>query len=414
MTMLAIDLNPFDDVIDEVGGVIGGAAEATIGLAAQSLLGLIADSVASVTEALVAAMMSTTSVDLSGGFFPALTPIRQMVLGMFVVLVVALVFLSVLRSLTAGEPGAIVRAALVDVPTTILMTVMSVSVAWVLTRVVDKASLAVIGDVAPTLGELSSSLIKVDVLTRAGLLGGLFGILYVIGAILVWIQLLVRAALIYVLLVLAPLGLATRAHPGTRQIARRTIELGVALIVSKFAVAVAFAVGAAAIGTDGAEPGDHAAELGQMLQGSTVVLLAAFMPWLIWKVFPLVEAAGAWAGVERSPIKAAMGAVSMGMAVGFGISRLGGGAGGAAGASGGPTPPANLVSGTPDSPPGSGGGGAGAGQQTAPGAAPTGGTGGRSGSIAVARVGQGEQDSISFSPKPAGEQTDRPGPGEKQ
>ncbi len=47
--MLAIDLNPFDDVIDEVGGVIGGAAEATIGLAAQSLLGLIADSVASVT-----------------------------------------------------------------------------------------------------------------------------------------------------------------------------------------------------------------------------------------------------------------------------------------------------------------------------------------------------------------------------
>ena len=407
MTMLAIDLNPFDDVLDGVGGVIGGAADATIGLAARSLLGLIADSVASVTDALVSAMMSTTSVDLSGGFFPALTPIRQMVLGMFLVLVVSLLFLSVLRSLAAGEPSAVVRAALVDTPATILMTTMSVSVAWVMVRVVDAASMAVIGDVGPSLGELSASLISVDVLTRAGLLGGLFGILYVIGAILVWTQLLVRAALIYVLIVLAPLGLATRAHPGTRQIARRTVELGVALIVSKFAVAVAFAVGAAAIGEGGMTPGDQGAELGQMVQGCTVVLMAAFMPWLIWKVFPLVEAAGAWAGVERSPMKAAIGTVSTGMAVGFGLSRLGGGGGGGAGV--GPVPPSNLIAGGPDSPPPSGGSGGqpaagpsgppAAGGQASPATA-------RSAPGGIERVEPSQPDSLSIRP-PAKSEPDR-------
>jgi len=67
----------------------------------------------------------------------------------------------------------------------------------------------------------TASLVVVEALTGAGLLGIIFGLLFVVGAILVWLQLLVRAALIYVLIVLAPLGFATRAHPGTRQRASR-------------------------------------------------------------------------------------------------------------------------------------------------------------------------------------------------
>ena len=61
-------------------------------------------------------------MDLDGGFFPALTPIRQTVLGMSMALVLALFFLAVMRSLAAGEPGAIIRAALVDVPAALLTT----------------------------------------------------------------------------------------------------------------------------------------------------------------------------------------------------------------------------------------------------------------------------------------------------
>ncbi len=371
--IFAIDLNPVDDVIDGVGGLIGGAAEAAgeavLELVVQFVFGLIADAVAAVTGAIVSAMDSTTAVDLNGGFFPALTPIRQTVLGMSVTLVLALFFASIIRSLAAGEPGAIIRSALVDVPSAMLLMVLSVTVAWILIRIVDEASLAVTGDVGAAMGEFTASLVLVEALTGAGLLGIIFGLLFVIGAILVWLQLMVRAALIYILIVLAPLGFATRAHPGTRQIARRTIEMGIALILSKFGVAVAFGVGATAIeSSNGVVEGDGV-DLTGMMAGVAVMLMAAFMPWLIWKVFPLVEAATAASGVERSPVKAAVSAASLGVAAGVGVSKLAGGGAAAGGGSAGgglastiPSAPPAVASGAAggsggDRPAGSGGGG---------------------------------------------------------
>lgn len=370
--IFAIDLNPVDDIIGGVGGLIGGAAEAAgeavLDLVVQFVFGLIADAVASVTGAIVEAMDSTTAVDLNGGFFPALTPIRQTVLGMSMALVLALFLISIVRSLAAGEPGAIIRAALVDVPSAMLLMVMSVTVAWILIRIVDEASLAVTGDVGAAMGEFTASLVVVEALTGAGLLGIIFGLLFVVGAILVWLQLLVRAALIYILIVLAPLGFATRAHPGTRQIARRTVEMGIALILSKFGVAVAFGVGATAIESSNGVVEGEGVNLAGMMAGVAVMLMAAFMPWLIWKVFPIVEAATAAAGVERSPVKAAVSAASLGVAAGIGVSKLAGGGsmgaasgGGGAGAGGGGIPSsAPTASGSSGGVPGSrhGGGGA--------------------------------------------------------
>ncbi len=368
--IFAIDLNPVDDIIDGVGGLIGGAAEAAgeavLDLVVQFVFGLIADAVASVTGAIVEAMDSTTAVDLSGGFFPALTPIRQTVLGMSMALVLALFLISIVRSVAAGEPGAIIRAALVDVPSAMLLMVMSVTVAWILIRIVDEASLAVTGDVGAAMGEFTASLVVVEALTGAGLLGIIFGLLFVVGAILVWLQLLVRAALIYILIVLAPLGFATRAHPGTRQIARRTVEMGIALILSKFGVAVAFGVGATAIESSNSVVEGEGVNLAGMMAGVAVMLMAAFMPWLIWKVFPIVEAATAAAGVERSPVKAAVSAASLGVAAGIGVSKLAGGGsmgaasgGGGAGGGGGGIPssaptPSGSSGGGPGSRPGAG------------------------------------------------------------
>ena len=129
----------------------------------------------------VEAMDSTTAVDLNGGFFPALTPIRQTVLGMSMALVLALFLISIVRSLAAGEPGAIIRAALVDVPSAMLLMIMSVTVAWILIRIVDEASLAVTGDVGAAMGEFTASLVVVEALTGAGLLGIIFGLLFVAG-----------------------------------------------------------------------------------------------------------------------------------------------------------------------------------------------------------------------------------------
>ena len=327
--IVAIDLNPIDNVIDGVEGAIGGAAEAAgqaaLDAVVKFVVDLIANAIASITRSIVTAMDANTRVDFDGGFFPALTPIRRTVLGMSTALVLALFFLAILRSLAAGEPGAIVRAALVDVPAALFSTVVSVTVAWILIRVVDQASLAVTGDVAGAMGRFSAALSTANALSGAGLLGIIFGLLFVTGAILVWLQLLVRSAMLYILVVLAPLGFATRAHPATRSIARRTVEMGIALILSKFAIAVAFGVGAAAIDSSNEVDRGATVDLTGMMTGAAIMLLAAFMPWVIWKAIPVVEAAAVTAGVERAPAHAATTAASLGVAVGVGAGRLAGG-----------------------------------------------------------------------------------------
>ena len=379
--MVAVDLNPIADVIGGLGDPLGGAAEAAgeavLDVVVTFFFGLLAGAVAAITDAIVSALNATTGVDLDGGFFAALTPIRQTVLGMSTALILVMFFLAIIRSLAAGEPGAILRAALVDVPAAIMTTVASVSVAWILIRIVDQASLAVTGDVGAAMGEFSASLATVDAFAGSGLLGMIFGLLFVMGAILVWLQLLVRGALLYILVVLAPLGFATRAYPSTRPIARRTIEMGVALILSKFAIAVSFGVGATAIESSNAAPAGGTVDLGGMMAGVAMMLLAAFMPWVIWKAIPVVEAATVAAGVERAPIRGATAAASMGLAVGVGASRLAGGGLGAGRAAGGASSGGGVGGASPGGP-ASGGG--------APtGAAPTSSGGGSSAAVSVAR-----------------------------
>ena len=148
--------------------------------------------------------------------------------------------------------------------------------------------------------------------------------------------------------------------------------MGIALILSKFGVAVAFGVGATAIESSNGVIEGEGVDLTGMMVGVAVMLMAAFMPWLIWKVFPLVEAATAAAGVERSPVKAAVSAASLGVAAGVGISKL---AGGGAAAGGGSMGGGGLASTIPSAPPavasgasgGTGGGGPAGGGTSGPG-----------------------------------------------
>ena len=134
-------------------------------------------------------------------------------------------------------------------------------------------------------------------LNGAGLLGILFGLLFIIGAVLVWIQLLVRAALIYIVIAFAPILWVTRAYPGTRNISRRGIEIALSLIVSKFVMAVSFRLGAEAL-RGGAVTTDEV-DLSAMLVGAAIMLLTAFMPFAVFKVIPIVESATAAIGCRQ-------------------------------------------------------------------------------------------------------------------
>lgn len=381
MDIPGVDLPGAGDIVGGIGGFFGGlaadAGQLVVDYAVEFIFGLIAQAIAMVTSALAQSFNSaSTSVDLVGGWFTSeggatVTTMTSVIAGS---LVLVFLLLSLIRSMAAGEFSAMWRAAFVDVPAAFLGTALTVLGASALLTMVDEASVALLGRDAEQLAAFAEVLADTERLSLAGLLGIVFGLLFIIGAVLVWVQLLVRAALIYIVIAFAPITWVTRAYPGTRNIASRGIQIAVALIFSKFAMAVAFRLGSEALGSY--DPTSGEADLGAMLVGASMMLLTAFMPWLVFKALPLVDAATSHAAPQGAALGAA--AVGGGLAV-AGLRRLSGSATSTAASVGG-SASGHEASGPTDS---GGGGGGGDGSGSPP-------NGGAS-AAATASAGPGEQ-----------------------
>ena len=116
------------------------------------------------------------------------------------------------------------------------------------------------------------------------LLGGL---LVAFGAFVLWVELLVRAAAVYVAVLFLPLALASLVWPAISHWCRRLVDTLVALVLSKFVIVaiLSLAVGALASGTG--------TGFAAVLAGGALLLLAAFTPFTLLRLMPAVEAGAA-------------------------------------------------------------------------------------------------------------------------
>jgi hypothetical protein len=107
----------------------------------------------------------------------------------------------------------------------------------------------------------------------------------------------VRAAAIYVAVFFMPLALACYVWPATAAIAKRSVELLVALILSKFVIVATLTLGVAAL--RGGPSADTA------IVGAAILLIAGFAPFCLLRLAPVVEV-GAIAhleGLSRRPLR---------------------------------------------------------------------------------------------------------------
>lgn len=102
----------------------------------------------------------------------------------------------------------------------------------------------------------------------------------VIGAVLLWFELILRNAILALLLCLSPVVFAAAVWPPARRWALRLIESFVAVALAKFVIVVALALGATATQSDSATV---------VITGLAVVLLAVFAPFTLLRVVPLLE-----------------------------------------------------------------------------------------------------------------------------
>ena len=129
------------------------------------------------------------------------------------------------------------------------------------------------------------------------LVADLISLLLIVAAVLLWLELVVRATAIYVAVFFIPLALACYVWPATMSIAKRTVEKLAALILSKFVIVATLTLGAAAL--HGGPSPDNA------VIGAAILLIAGFAPFSLLRLAPIVEA-GAIAhleGMSRRPMR---------------------------------------------------------------------------------------------------------------
>jgi len=309
--------NPISLVTDTASEAAQRAAAPILHSAGMALLGWVADACRDVGRELVAALSGPATVGFTEGWW-ASTRSRELaavVAAIAVSLAVAFLLLAVIQGLLAGDPLGMLRTALGHVPLSALGMAAVVGVTEMLLRVTDEATALVLRGTPESLGRFVDGFALNASVMTGGFAAVLLLLIFLVGALLVWAELVVRSALVYLLVAFAPLALAARIWPAARGVFRRLCELGLALIFSKFAIGLALALGSVALagggpGTDG--PSGTSLSLGGLLGGATLMGMAAFTPFVVLKLIPVVEAAVVAHGVSRSPVRGAQTAAQVG------------------------------------------------------------------------------------------------------
>ncbi|WP_420451985.1 hypothetical protein [Ilumatobacter sp.] len=232
-----------------------------------------------------------------------------------VLMLSVLLLLAVIRAVSAGSPGQVIQAVGRDLPVAVFAMASLIAVTAAAIRVADGFSDYVWARTRPQAAEALSNVAEVLMSTGTSLffLGPLIGIALIIAMLFMWIVLLVRTSLIYLVVIYAvAFGLPSMLFPPLRDTAKKVLELLAALVLAKPIIVLAVSVGAnmlAALG-DAGEPGagvgDNAArEIGVLIVGVIVFGLAAFMPFVLWKLMPLIAAAVVAQGIASAPMRAA-------------------------------------------------------------------------------------------------------------
>lgn len=404
------------NAVCDAGSTVAGAAGSVVGAVGNTVLDGIAswviDADTTVTTFVEKAMTNTTSPRLEASWYVAqFAPMAQ--LGGGIALLVALIAFTsaALRrspEAIAATLAGIVRAGVgtgVAIPLTTLGLAISDQISAAVSARSPHAFFATVAHAwgASGFGGLGSSA-----------LATLIAFVELIGAVAVWLELIVRGAVIYVAVLFFPVALAASIWPKLGDWTGRLSKLLLQFVILKpvALIVLSLAGSAAAAGLSGGA-GGITGSVGAILAAVVIFALAAAAPWALMYLLA-ADAESAW---TSSAVRVG---ASQGLAkAGGGLRTLrpstsgpGGGAGGSGAPGGGGTPgpggpgfPGGGSGGSSGSAAGAGGGAAGGAGGAAGGAAAGGAVGGGAvaaaagmqrvagrASATVSRAGQGKPD----------------------
>ena len=297
-----------------VGAAASQLAGFGIGSVLDAIAGWVSDGAAWLLGAIGSVLSSTTSVDLGASWF---TDHYRTMAALAGVVVLPMLLAGVIQAIHRQSASMLVRSALVNVPLAILLTAVAVKLVQLGLAVTDSMSSAVSQGSGVDTGHAFDSVIKVLGVGQAAggpstptfvvLLGSLA---LVVGAFLLWVELLVRAAAVYVAVLFLPLALASLAWPAVAHWSRRLVDTLAALVLGKFVIVAVLSLGVDALATG---TGGSGADGGftDVLTAAALLALAAASPWALFRLLPFLEAGavGHLEGAGRRTVSSMVGPV---------------------------------------------------------------------------------------------------------
>jgi hypothetical protein len=322
--------NPIGWTIDKVKGFAGHVATAGFEVMIAGLTAWVLDAVVWVVNGVFNFFLDATDPNVQANWFVTGHGPYATTAAIGATLLVGFLLVGIAQGVLAGDVGGMVRQMVVHLPMAVLGMVGLVTVTQLLIRIVDALSGGVLDAFSSDVKAFTHAVGSISALsggTATAFVIFLLGLLSVLSGIVLVAELVVRSALVYIVVALAPLVFAAQVWPALRGAGRRLLELLVALIVSKLVIAVALAVAAAAMvgSASGGEvkairPPEVVAEdpqgsvtqaVGILLAATAAFGVAAFSPLLVLRLVPITEAALVAQGIRGGPLRAGQQAMSI-------------------------------------------------------------------------------------------------------
>jgi hypothetical protein len=275
------------DAVGAIKDAIVGAAGWTFSKIFEAIAGWVGDGAAWLVRKLAAFIGNSVAVDVADG---TLVERYRLMGGLALFLALPFLIAAVIQAVIRQDAGQMLRSALGYLPLAMVVMVAGVELTKTAIELTDWMSAAAAGgaggDVGVALAQLAGAL-------GAGAIAGvpLFVFFLLAGvvafaAFLVWAELLLRAAAIYACLLLLPLVLAACIWPATAHWCRRLVHTLAALILAKLVIVATLSLGVSLFAHGASDAGFNA-----LLTGTVLLFLAAFSPFVLLRLIPVVEAA---------------------------------------------------------------------------------------------------------------------------
>ncbi|MCB0988764.1 MAG: type IV secretion system protein [Acidimicrobiales bacterium] len=353
--------NPIGWAIDKVTGFVGGVATAGFEMIIGGLVAWVVDAVVWVVGGVFNFFLDSTDPNVQADWFITGDGPYATTVGIGASLLLLFVLAGIVQGTLSGDVGGMLRRMGLELPISIIGMVGLVTVTQILVQLTDALSGEVLGNFQDDISEFGAVVATLSHLnggTSTAFVVFVLGLVTVLAGLILVAELVVRSALIYIVVALAPLVFAARLWPATRGASRKLLDLLVALIVSKLVIAIALSVAAAAAvgaGSGGEvtalpepevfaeDPGGSVTQaVGILLTAAAAFGVSAFSPLLIARLLPLTEGALVAQGVKGGPVRAGqqgmMAANTVQMVSGRRYSQIANGKAAASGANGSALP----------------------------------------------------------------------------